>query len=212
MRDFIASQNSERLRRRLSRGLKVREPAAFAKLAQSTMDMALVTGIVARLYRAVILTRNGEDSGGYLVLFSIGAVFLLGMATLYLSRFPLREWLWRAPAFAALAGGFEMLTSLALIAANREPLGTAAARYADWPEMAAKAIAWRVVTLCVFALLLGGIVRWVRYTLLRRDHTAWAAGTVKAGIPGEDYIERRRAASAKLAFPAATTADRRRKQ
>lgn len=212
MRDFIARQNSERLRQRLSRGLKVREPAAFAKLAQSAMDMALVTGIVARLYRAVILTRTGGDSGAYVALLSIGAVFLLGMATLYLSRFPLREWLWRAPAFAALAGGFEMLTSLALIAANREPLGSAAAEFSDWPEMAVTAIAWRVATICVFALLLGGIVRWVRYTLLRREHTAWAAGTVKAGIPGEDFIERRRDAAARGASPAAAVADRRRKQ
>ena len=35
MRDFIASQNSERLRQRLSSSVRIREPAAFAKLAHS---------------------------------------------------------------------------------------------------------------------------------------------------------------------------------
>ena len=41
MRDFIARQNSERLRQRLSGGWRVREPAAFTRLARSLVDMAL---------------------------------------------------------------------------------------------------------------------------------------------------------------------------
>jgi hypothetical protein len=57
MRDFIARQNSETLRKRLSGGFKVHEPRAFTKLARSLIDMALVTGVVARLYRAMVLSR-----------------------------------------------------------------------------------------------------------------------------------------------------------
>lgn len=193
MRDFIARDNSERLRKRLAAGLKVREPAAFARIAESVVEMALVTGAVARLYRAVILTRPGSVGGVYLVItYTIGAIFLLAMTTRHLSRFPVRQWLWRAPVFATLVAGFEMLTSLALIALHREPLGTGAATFSDWPAMAARSLGWRVLVISVFALVLAGIVKWVRYVVLRRGHESWSAGTVKAGIPGEGFIERRR--------------------
>jgi hypothetical protein len=193
MRDFIAKQNSERLRTRLTGGFRVREPAAFTRLARSLIDMAVVTGVVARLYRAVVLSRSLNASGMYIALtLTFGAVFLLAMATIHLSRFPLRDWLWRAPAFAALEGVVEMLASLALIALNRESLGTGAAHFHDWPAMAAGTIAWRLITISLFSLLLAGIVKWVRYVLLRKEHAAWSDGTVTAGIPGEHFIERRR--------------------
>src|SRR5687768_1602456 len=108
MRDFIASQNSERLRQRLSRGLTMREPPAFTRLARSLFDMALVTGIVARIYRALVLSRAESPTGTYVVVtLSIGAIFILLMASLHLGRFALRDWLWRAPAFAALEGAAE---------------------------------------------------------------------------------------------------------
>ena len=190
MGDFIARDNSERLRQRLKSGLRVREPAAFARLAQSVVDMALITGVVARLYRAIILTRAGGGGGIYVaVTFTLGAIFLLAMTTGHLSRFPLKQWIWRAPAFAALAGVFEMLTSLALIAAGREPLGTGAATFGDWPAMAARAIGWRILTISLFALILAGTVKWARFILLRKRHAAWSAGAV---IPGERFSERRR--------------------
>ena len=188
MRDFIASQNSERLRQRLSRGMTIREPAAFAKLARSLIDMALVTGIIARLYRALVLARADTPTAGYLaVTFAAGAIFLLLMASVHVSRFPLREWLWRAPGFAAAEGLAEMLTSAVLIALNREPLGTGAAHFNDWPMMLVRTVTWRVVTITLFALLLAGIVKWVRYMLLRKEHSAWAEGTLPA-----DFVERRR--------------------
>lgn len=184
MRDFIAKQNSERLRQRLSRGISVREPPAFAKLARSLIDMALVTGIVARIYRALILSRAPDSSGTYIaVTFTIGAIVVLLMATLHISRFPLRDWLWRAPAFAALEGATEMVVSAVLIALNREPLGTGAAQFSDWPAMMARTIGWRVITISVFALILAGIVKWVRSMLYRREHVAWS---------GQPVVERRR--------------------
>jgi hypothetical protein len=48
-----------------------------------------------------------------------------------------------------------------------------------------------VVTISLFALLLAGVVKWVRYMILRKEHAAWSEGTVRAGIPGEGLIERR---------------------
>lgn len=193
MRDFIARQNSERLRQRLSGGWRVREPAAFTRLARSLFDMALVTGIVARLYRALVLGRSESASGVFVALtLAGGALFLLAMATIHVSRFPIREWLWRAPGFAALEGVVEMLVSLLLIAMHRESLGTGAAHFSDWPAMAIRTIGWRLLTISLFSLVLAGVVKWVRYMLLRKEHVAWSDGTVKAGIPGEEFIERRR--------------------
>ncbi len=193
MRDFIASQNSERLRQRLAEGLREREPAAFAKLARSLIDMALVTGIISRLYRAVVLSRAETPSGTYIVVtLTIAGVFLLGMASIHLSRFPLRDWLWRAPVFAAAVGAAEMLTSAVLIALAREPLGTGAAHLHDWPMMFVRTMGWRIVVISLFALLLAGVVTWVRYLLLRREHSAWSDGTVRSGLPGDDFVERRR--------------------
>jgi hypothetical protein len=193
MRDFIASQNSERLRQRLSSSVRIREPAAFAKLAHSLIDVALVTGIVSRLYRAMVLSRAESPAAGSIALMlALGALFLLAMATAHISRFPVRQWLWRAPAFAAAEGAVEMLVSLVLIALSREPLGTGAAHFHDWPMMTARTIVWRVVMISIYALLLAGIVKYVRYMLLRREHSAWSEGTVRAGIPGEAFIERRK--------------------
>ena len=63
---------------------------------------------------------------------------------IHLSRFPLREWTWRAPSSPLLEGGFEMLVSLALIAAGiasrsaREPQ-----HFHDWPGMCLGTLAWR---------------------------------------------------------------------
>ena len=107
-------------------------------------------------------------------------------------RFSIREWLWRAPLFAALEGAFEMGVSLALIQAGREPLGSGgAAHFHDWAGMAVNTIGWRVAVISIFSLLLAVVVKWVRYMILRNEHTAWSEGTVKAGIPGERFIERR---------------------
>jgi hypothetical protein len=194
MTDFIARQNSERLRQRLSAGTSFREPAAFAKLARSIIEIALLTGVVVRLYRALVLSKAGESGGLALAgLFLLGAVFVLLMAALHLSRFPLRQWTWRAPAFAALESLFESLTSLLLILAHREPIGSGAATLGDWPAIAANIFIRHVLVISVFSGLLAVTVKLVRYQLLKHEHAAWSSGTVRAGIPGEGIIERRQA-------------------
>lgn len=191
MRDFIATQNSEGLRQRLKGAVRVREPAAFRRLAASLVEIAVVSGIVARVYRMMVLSRANTPAQVAIAL-TLGAVFLLLMTTLHLSRFPIRAWLWRAPAFAVLEGSVEMLVSLALIKAGREPLGSgAAAHLHDWAGMTANTIAWRLIVISTFSLLLAFIVKWVRYLILRNEHASWSEGTIRAGIPGEGFVERR---------------------
>ena len=200
MADFIARQNSERLRQRLSAAFTIREPPAFSKLARSIVEMGLVTGVVVRLYRAVVLTHD-SGSGLYLgTMFLLASAFVLLMATVHLSRFPLRQWMWRAPAFGALESAFESIVSLGLILANREPLGTGAAALGDWPGIAGTIFLRHVIVISAFTLLLALTVKLVRYQLLKREHAAWSAGTVRAGIPGEAILDRRRSSGAQDKF------------
>ena len=200
MADFIARQNSERLRQRLSAGLAIREPPAFSKLARSIVEMALVTGVVVRLYRAVVLT-HANASGLYLgTMFLLASTFVLLMATVHLSRFPLRQWTWRAPAFGALESAFESIVSLGLIFANREPLGTGGATLGDWPGIAGTILVRHVIVISGFTAILALTVKLVRYQLLKREHAAWSSGTVRAGIPGEAILDRRRASGAQDRF------------
>ena len=209
MPDFIARQNSERLRQRLSAGLTLREPPAFSKLARSTVETALVTGVVVRVYRALVLVNAGNSSGLTLAaLFLIGVAFVFLMVTIHLSRFPLRQWTWRAPTFAVLEAVFECIVSLALILAHREPYGTGAATLGDWPALAGLVLIRRLIAIGGFSLLLALTVKLVRYQLLKREHAAWTSGAVRAGIPGEGIIERRQS---HRQTPSSPVADRRRK-
>ncbi|HEX5831626.1 MAG TPA: hypothetical protein VFY16_11640 [Gemmatimonadaceae bacterium] len=162
------------------------EPAAFRRLSLSLLEMGALTGVGLRLYRALVLGVAGD--AGWLMfgaLFALGAAFLLGMATLHLGNFPVRAWLWRAPAFALVAALLEGVTSLALIATGHEPLGTGRATYGDWPGLVLSVIIARLLLVGVFAALLAGVVQLVRRLLLRheqRDHTVRAVH--------EDHVRR----------------------
>jgi hypothetical protein len=164
--------------------------------------MALVTGVVVRLYRALVLANTGDSSPlSIAALFLLGASFVLLMVAVHLSRFPLRQWIWRAPAFAALESVFESLTSLGLTLAHREPLGTGAATISDWPAIAGNILLRHVIVISVFSLLLALTVKLVRYRIMKHEHAAWSAGTVRAGIPGEGILERRQSRHTPLPPP-----------
>lgn len=146
-------------------------PSSFRKLAFSTLEMAIITGLLIRVFRAFLLTNAGNDQplllgAGFLA----GAVFLFAMVTLHLGNFPLRHWVWRAPAFALLVAATELTVSAGLIALGREPLGTARATFADWPGMAVDVFALRLVATSAYALALAVIVQWTRTHSLRRAH------------------------------------------
>lgn len=150
---------------------KLEKPRTLRRFSMSLVGMAVVTGVVLRLFWALVFTVGPADSlvfaGGMLALRLIA---LFGMATLHLGNFTLRHWLWRAPAFAVIEAVAETLTSLALIALHLEPLGSARATFADWPAMARATLVWRVATVVIFSLILAGVVQLVRYALLKRAH------------------------------------------
>jgi hypothetical protein len=165
------------------------EPAAFTRIARSPVELALITGVVMRLFRAVVLTQGDATTtflGAALVL---GTLFLLGMATLHLGRFPVREWPWRAPLFAVFETTGEMLVSLVLIALHREPWGTARAEFMDWQAMATGVVFWRVLGVSVWALLLGVTVSFIRGRVLKDTGREVEPTTLPDGQP---FIERRK--------------------
>jgi hypothetical protein len=157
---------------------KVPEVSAFRRFSTSIVEMAVVTGVLFRLYRALAMTTGPASSWLFFAgAFAFGALFILGMATLHLGNFPVKRWLWRAPLFGAIEAAAESITSLALILAHREPMGSERAHLHNWVEIAAGTFFWRIVGVSAFALLLAGVVQLVRYLLLRREnrvHTAVA--------------------------------------
>ena len=160
------------------------EPAAFRRLSLSLVEMALLTGIVLRLLRAFAFT-HGRAS----VIVSIGAVviwglILVGMATAHLANFPMRRWSWRAPLFALVETVGEMSTSLLLIWLGREPNGTARAHFADWPSMGARALLQSELTLCLWMLLLAGIIILVRRSGIARGVDAEPLVDPELDAPG----------------------------
>ena len=150
---------------------RLEEPAAFRKLSLSLVEMGVITGVVLRLYRALLLSLAGQP--GWLVVgvgVGVGAALLVGMATLHLGNFPVHRWLWRAPAFGLVAAVAEVATSYALTLLGREPLGTGRAVTADWWAMVPFVLVSRVLTVVGFALVLALVVQAVRVWLLRQEH------------------------------------------
>ena len=141
---------------------KLEEPPAFRRLSLSLIEMALLTGIVLRLLRALTFTHGRASWLFYGAAFVLGLLILLGMTTAYLANWTLRSWLWRAPLFALVEVAGEMATSLLLIAIGREPEGAVRAEFHDWPSMALRAFLQSEVSICVWAALLAGVILFVR--------------------------------------------------
>ena len=165
---MLSARGAAEQGRRFARGeWDLDEPESFKRIARSPVELAAITGVLIRLFRALILTHGPVDSLAYLGAgLALGAIFLLTMATLHLGRFPMKEWPWRAAVFAVVETAAEMATSLALIAMHREPWGTVRAEYQDWQAMARGVAFWRFLTLMLFALLLGATMHLVRTKLI----------------------------------------------
>lgn len=153
---------------------KIDEIRSFRRLTFSIVEMAVLTAVVLRVYRALALSLAGANVFLLGLSFAIGFIALFGMVTLHLGNFTVRRWVWRAPLFALIEASAESLTSLGLIFLHREPLGSARATFADWPGIVGSIFTWRLSAIVVFALVLAAVIQLARITL------------------GEDRTERRR--------------------
>ncbi len=146
------------------------EPTILRRFSLSLWEVAILTGITLRLYRALVITAGSTSSwlwaGGT---FAIGILVLCAAATVHLSNYPVQRWVWRAPLFAVVEVAAESVTALALIAVGREPLGSARAEWADWLPMTGTTLWTRVFVVCGWALLLSAMVWIVRRTILREQ-------------------------------------------
>jgi hypothetical protein len=144
---------------------RIDETRAFRRLSYSVVEMAVITAVVLRVYRALALYLAGANVFFLGLSFAVGFVVLFGMVTLHLGNFTVRRWIWRAPLFALIEAAAESVTSLGLIALHREPLGSARATYADWPGIVGNIVTWRVPSIIVFAAILAAVVLMTRVTL-----------------------------------------------
>ena len=157
----------------------VEDPTAIRRLSNSLPEMALVTGVALRLYRAYVLSHGSPESGLWVgATFVLGAVLLLVMLTAHLANYTVRHWWWRAPLFAALESGTEIMMSLALTAVGLEKIGSGVAELSDWLPGAAQVLAWRVLLIVPFTVLLVIVVTLVRRMLLSHEHRTSTAQRV----------------------------------
>ena len=157
---------------------RLEEPPALKRVSLSLPEMALISGVALRLWRSYALTHGSPDSWAWIGgTFLAGMTFLFVMVTLHLGNYTLRNWTWRAPAFAVLESGTEIVMSLALTALGREPLGADTAELSDWLPTATRILFWRLAGIILFALVLAIVVSIVRRLLLvseDRSHTVQA--------------------------------------
>jgi len=164
---------------------KIEEPAAFRALTLSVVESGLLAGIVLRLVHALALAYIPE--GRWVVLAVLDTVLFLTLfaaAAAHLANYPVRHWLWRAPTFAILAAAGGTATSAVLIAFHRERVGSAHANWHDLPSLAVRSVEWNVVSVCLFGLLLAGVVQVVRSALLRHEHRESTVDAVHEGRAG----------------------------
>ena len=148
---------------------RLEEPKAFRRFSFSLVEMALVTGVLVRIYRVLILT-HGSNNWLYLAgVSAVGVIFLLGMLTAHLANYPLHQYFWRAPVFAGIEVAAEMATSALLIWLGREANGTVRAHWDDWVGMGLNALLIRGLAIILWGLILAGVVSLVHRAGVHED-------------------------------------------
>jgi hypothetical protein len=158
---------------------RIEQPHALRRLTLSLTQMALVTGIVMRLWRSYVLTHGSADSWAWVGgTFLAGVAFLFLMCAIHLANFTLRNWTWRAPLFAFFESATEVVMSLALTTVGLEPLGAEMAELSDLIPIATRIFVWRIAGIIVFSLVLGVVVWAVRRMLLVAEDRASTVAAV----------------------------------
>jgi len=173
-----------------------RVDSLLAKIPRSLIPMAVFTGIVVHSYIWLVLARASVHFGwiALLLAFSGRFVLLLALATVYLGNHPVRQWIWRAPAFAALEIAIEAIMVAALIQIRVERIGTEHAHRTDWWGIVSDIMIYHGIAILVFSAILAVVVQTVRYALLKHEHrdsTAIAIHDERQMEKAEERIEAR---------------------
>ena len=156
------------------------EASAVRKFSRSLPAMALVTGVIWRLLRALFLGTGPTQSPLFFgSVIALGVLVFFGMATLHVGNFPLKRWLWRVPVFALVEGASEVATSAALVAVGSEPYGSAMAEWPDLASIAATILTTHLVVLSLYGGVLALVVQGIRRSVT-------AVGDVVIDDPKDD--------------------------
>ncbi len=168
---------------------KLEEPAPLRQLSLSLPYMALITGVLLRLWRSYVLTHGAPDSWAWVGgTFLIGMVFLFLMVSIHLGNYTLRNWIWRAPSFAILEAGVEILMSLALTTVGLEPLGADRAELSDWLPTSVRTLIWRLVGIMLFVMVLAVVVSIMRRILLVAEQRSSMAVRIQRASQEQEAI------------------------
>ncbi|HSJ63288.1 MAG TPA: hypothetical protein VK922_05190 [Gemmatimonadaceae bacterium] len=141
------------------------EPTALRRLSISLVAMALIAGVVLRLVRLASLHATGLT---VLLAWIVGLAMLATFVTLHLGNFPLRQWVWRAPAFALIQSVASLTTSAVFVAIGMERIGSASMGWAQWRMDILPTLVRNSVAVCAYALMLAAGVQMVRRMLTAR--------------------------------------------
>jgi hypothetical protein len=156
------------------------EASAVRIFSRSLVAMAVVTGVLWRLCRAVLLGTGPTESPLFFgSVLALGVVVFFGMATLHVGNFPLKRWLWRFPVFALVESAAEVAVSMMLIALGREPYGSTMAEWTDVASIAIKILTTHVIVLSIYGGMLALVVQGIRRSMS-------AAGDVVIDDPKDD--------------------------
>lgn len=144
------------------------EPTVVRRFTISLVEMALLTGVAMRLYRALVTT-HGSGTWVWLLAMAGGTLLLCALTTVHLANYPTHQWVWRAPTFGLAEVAAEAAMSLVLIGFGREPAGTSRAVWGDWLPLTLDTLWKRELVICVWALVLAGTIWVVRRTILRAE-------------------------------------------
>ena len=149
--------------------LRAEAPRAFRRFSFSLVEMAVVTGVLVRVFRLFVLTHGSNNwlyIGGSI---AIGLLFLLGMTTAHLANYPLHQYMWRAPTFAFIEVVAEMAVSAMLIAVGHEANGTVRAHWDDWVGLGLNALLYRGLAIILWVAILAGVIQIVRRTIVHEE-------------------------------------------
>jgi hypothetical protein len=136
-------------------------PGAWRAFSRRTLEIAGVTGVLLRFYRAGVLSLDSATGWPlFIAALVVGALLACGALTWHLSNFPLKRWPARVAAFLAVEVAAEWGTSSLLIALHREPLGSGLADWADWWALAGNTLVERCLVLGGYAGLLA-VATWL---------------------------------------------------
>ena len=169
---------------------KLEQPHALRHASLSLPYMALLTGVPLRLWRAYALTHGAADSWAWVGgTFLIGLVFLYLMVAIHLGNYTLRHWLWRAPVFALLESGVEIIMSLALTTVGLEPLGAARAELSDWLTTSVRTVVWRLAGIILFVMVLAVVVSIIRRLLLMAEQRSSMAERIHRASVDQETVD-----------------------